>query len=213
MALNIGASGTIKPYVKYNAKADKWFVRAEGGGDLEIARPTFLLDLANIRTGWLRFQEGQAPDRIIDPSLDQVAPRPDDTFKRGFVVMAFSPKNFGGAVEFASASIHASNAIRDVYAAFEEQSGKAENRGKVPVIACTGADAMKDKYGTNYRPRLELVRWADRPAELPNVSPVDDKEVWKGAAPSPASGQARSGAHVPPPAAKPASDPTHETDF
>lgn len=55
MALNIGASGVIRPYVKYNAKSDKWFVRGEGGGDLEIARPTFLLDLANIRTGWLHF--------------------------------------------------------------------------------------------------------------------------------------------------------------
>ena len=40
MALNIGASGVIRPYVKYNAKSDKWFVRGEGGGDLEIARPT-----------------------------------------------------------------------------------------------------------------------------------------------------------------------------
>ena len=38
MALNIGASGIIRPYVKYNAKSDKWFIRAEGGGDLEIAR-------------------------------------------------------------------------------------------------------------------------------------------------------------------------------
>ena len=92
MALNIGASGVIRPYVKYNAKSDKWFIRAEGGGDLEIARPAFLLDLANIRTGWLRFQEGQAPERLIDPALDKVAPVPGEGFKRGFVVMAFSPK-------------------------------------------------------------------------------------------------------------------------
>jgi hypothetical protein len=28
MGLNIGGSGIIKPYVKYNAKADKWFVRS-----------------------------------------------------------------------------------------------------------------------------------------------------------------------------------------
>ena len=167
MALNIGASGIIRPYVKYNAKSDKWFIRAEGGGDLEIARPTFLLDLANIRTGWLRFQEGQAPERLIDPALDKVAPTPGEGFKRGFVVMAFSPKFFGGAVEMASASIHVSNAIRDVYAVFEEQSGRTENRGKVPVIACTGADAMKDKYGTNYRPKLELTKWGRSPGGIP----------------------------------------------
>ena len=27
MALNIGGSANLKNYVKYNAKADKWFVR------------------------------------------------------------------------------------------------------------------------------------------------------------------------------------------
>jgi hypothetical protein len=29
MALNIGASGIIRPYVKYNAKSDKWFIRKQ----------------------------------------------------------------------------------------------------------------------------------------------------------------------------------------
>ena len=210
MPLNIGGSGIAKPYVKYNAKADKWFVRAPDGGDQEVPRPTFLLDLKNIRTGWLRFREGQAPERVIDPTLDRPAPSPGQDFKRGFVVMAFSQKFFGGAVEFASASIHLSNAIRDVYAAYEEQSGKAENRGKVPVIACTGSEPMKDKYGTNYRPKLEIVKWVDRPSELPDASPVNEDDVWKGG-PAP---QAAPAQHVPPPAAKtPASDPALETEF
>ena len=53
-SLNIGADGSFKPYVKYNAKADKWFVPSEGD-DLEIDRPTFAADFANIRTGWLCF--------------------------------------------------------------------------------------------------------------------------------------------------------------
>ena len=210
MPLAIGASGVIKPYVKYNSKADKWFVRAEGGGDQEIARPTFLMDLANIRTGWLRFLEGQAPERVIDPSLDRTAPNPGQGFKRGFVVNCFSPKFFGGLVELASASIHTSNAVRDVYAVFEEQAGAVENRGKVPLIACTGSAPMKDQYGTNYRPKLEVVRWVERPAELPDASPVEDDEVWKGAPPqsSPATPS-----HVPPPAARPAADPALQTDF
>lgn len=210
MPLQIGGSGTVKPYVKYNAKADKWFVRSPEGGDMEIARPMFLLDLKNIRTGWLRFREGQAPERLIDPSLDRVAPSPGEDFKRGFVVSAFSQKFFGGAVEFSSASIHLSNAVRDLYAAFEEQSGLPENRGKVPVVACTGADPMKDKYGTNYRPRLELVKWADRPAEFPDSSPIEDVDVWKGGAPA----QPAAAAHVPPPAARTsARDPALETEF
>ncbi|MDE2284738.1 MAG: hypothetical protein KGK33_09010 [Hyphomicrobiales bacterium] len=213
MGLNIGGSGIIKPYVKYNAKADKWFVRSPEGGDQEIARPTFLLDLKNVRTGWLRFREGQAPERVIDPSLDRSAPNPGEDFKRGFVVTAFSPKFFGGAVEFSSASIHLSNSMRDLYAAFEEQSTKPENRGKVPVVACTGSEPMKDKYGTNYRPHLEIVKWVDRPAELADESPVDDAEVWKGAAPAASTAAPRAAQHVAPPAPKPAADPLAEPLF
>ena len=209
MNLNIGGSGIIKPYVKYNAKADKWFVRSPEGGDQEIARPTFLLDLKNIRTGWLRFREGQAPERVIDPSLDRAAPSPGEDFKRGFVVTAYSPKFFGGAVEFSSASIHLSNAIREVYAAFEEDGAKTENRGKVPVVACTGSEPMKDKYGTNYRPKLEIVKWVDRPADLEDESPVDDADVWKGTAPT----AAKPAQHVAPPAQKPAAEPLSEPLF
>jgi hypothetical protein len=208
MTLNIGGSGVTRPFVKFNAKADKWFVRSPEGGDQEIARPTFLLDLKNIRTGWLRFREGQAPERVIDPSLDRAAPSPGEDFKRGFVVTAFSPKFFGGAVEFSSASIHLSNTIREVYAAFEEDGAKTENRGKVPVIACTGSEAMRDKYGTNFRPKLEIVKWVDRPADLEDESPVDDADVWKGAAPA-----AKPAHHVAPPAQKPAAEPLSEPLF
>ena len=209
MGLNIGGSGIIKPYVKYNAKADKWFVRSPEGGDQEIARPTFLLDLKNIRTGWLRFREGQAPERVIDPSLDRAAPSPGEDFKRGFVVTAYSPKFFGGAVEFSSASIHLSNAIREIYAAFEENGAKTENRGKVPVVACTGSEPMKDKYGTNYRPKLDIVKWVDRPADFADESPVDDVDVWKGTALA----AAKPAQHVAPPPAKPAAEPLSEPLF
>ena len=49
----------------------------------------------------------------MDPSIDRAAPFPGEGFKRGFVMMVYSPKFFGGAAEFASASIHLSNAIKD----------------------------------------------------------------------------------------------------
>jgi hypothetical protein len=94
MPLNIGATGSIKPYVKFNAKADKWFAKGETG-DVEIGRPTFIADLANIATGWLNFKEGQAPERAIDPSHDRAAPCPGEGFKRGFVLAVYSQNFFG----------------------------------------------------------------------------------------------------------------------
>jgi hypothetical protein len=209
--LNIGGTDTLKPWAKFNSKADKWFVRGPEGGEAEIQRPTFIIDLKNIATGWFRFAQGRAPERRIDPSLEHVAPSPGEGFKRGFVVMCFSPKFFGGAVEMSSASLHLSNSIRDIYAKFKDEEGKPENRGKLPVVACVGSDAMKDKHGLNYRPRFELIKFADRPSELPDASPVDDADVWKGATPATKPAQ-----HVAPPpatAAKPAHDPAIETEF
>lgn len=210
MSLNIGGSGVVKPFCKYNAKADKWFVRGADGEDAEIPRPTFVIDFDNIATGWLRFREGQAPERLMDPSLDQPAPSPGEGFKRGFVVMAFSPKFFGGAAEFASASIHLANAIKEIYAQYEND--RAAHAGQLPVVSCTGSQTMKDRYGVNYRPTLQIVKWVDRPADLPAESPVDAADIWRGGGATP--GSAKTPAqHVPPPAPKPAADPLAEALF
>ena len=124
--------------------------------------------------------------------------------------MAYSPKFFGGAAEFASASIHLSNAIKDVYAQYEAE--RASNAGKLPVIACSGSQAMKDRYGTNYRPIFAIVQWVERPADLPNVSPVDASDVWQGgsAAPAPTKVAAQ---QVPPPAPKSPANPLTEAVF
>ncbi|MGB6538636.1 MAG: hypothetical protein WBF58_22055, partial [Xanthobacteraceae bacterium] len=145
MPLQIGGSGTGKPFCKYNAKADKWFVRGPEGADLEVQRPAFVIDLDNIATGWLLFREGQAPERVMDPSIEQPAPSPGEGFKRGFVVTTFSPKFFGGIAEFAGTSVHLSNAIKDVYAQYETE--RANHQGELPVVACTGSEAIKDRYG------------------------------------------------------------------
>jgi hypothetical protein len=96
------------------------------------------------------------------------------------------------------------NALRELYAHFERE--RASHPGQVPVIACTGSESMKDRYGVNYKPTLELVKWVDRPAELPDASPVEPSEVWQGASVATARPQAM---HVPPPQPAPADDLAH----
>ena len=70
---------------------------------------------------------------------------------------------------------------------------------------------MKDKHGTNYRPRLVIAQWVDRPNDLPNVSPVEADEVWRGGA-TQASAKAPA-EHVPPPASVAAPGPLTQTMF
>jgi hypothetical protein len=171
MALNIGSNGNGKPYCKYNAKAGAWFVRGSEGEEKEVKDPSFVADFDNIATGWLRFREGQAPERVMDPSLDRMAPDPGEGFKRGFVLMVYSPKYFGGAAEFASPSILLADAIKDLHAQYVARRGA--HPGKLPVIACTGSQAVKTRHGTNYRPTVSIVDWVDRPDDLPGSNPVD----------------------------------------
>lgn len=165
MTLNIGGTANSNPYFKYSAKSDKWFVRSPDGQDKEIGLPTFAADLANIETGWFKFDDGRPPERVMDPSLQQPAPCPGDKFRRGFVLQAFSPKYFGGLAEIISTSIHLSNVIRDIYAQFAKEQDA--HPGKVPLLSCTGSQPMKDRHGTNYRPVIVIINWVERPPEMP----------------------------------------------
>ena len=89
MSLDIG-SGSGRPYVKYNAKAGRWYARGDNGQDVEIQAPTCIIDFDNIATGWFLFRENQAPDRAIDPAKGIRAVQPTPEHKRGFVVMCYN---------------------------------------------------------------------------------------------------------------------------
>lgn len=163
MALNFGtAPSDFLPYLKFNAKAGRFYKR-ENDMDVEVEKPTFVADFANLQTGWFCYAEGQAPSITLDPSLEVIAPKPSDKHKRGFKVEIFA-KQVGGLVEFASASMHACKAIGEVYDAYE--AGKAANAGKLPVIACTSVQPQKDKLGTNYKPVFEITKWVEKPVEF-----------------------------------------------
>lgn len=175
MALNITSTGggDIKPYVKFNSKADKWFVKKEGAEEVEeIARPTFVADFTNIKTGWFHYAEGQAPNIVLDPSLQTPAAKPSDLHKRGFQVDLYSKNTFGGVAVMTGASMHLCNAFNELYEAYE--AGLADNKGKLPVVECAGSTPMKDKYGTNYKPTLKIVKWVDRPTELAGTSTEEE---------------------------------------
>ena len=166
--LNIGSNGSSRPYCKYNAKSGRWSRQGENGEDIDIANPTFIADMANIETGWMRFREGQAPDRILDASLQETAAKPTEAdFKRGFILILYSKQYFGGAVELSSCSLHLCNAVNDAFTIY--MAGRDGYPGQVPVFSCTGVVPSKDKFGTNYRPILQLMKWTPRPAELPDL--------------------------------------------
>ena len=169
--LDIGATGEFSPYLKFNAKTPKWSWRSEDS-EIDLDQPRFAIDLANIQTAWVRFDEGAAPDRAIDPSPRNRAERPSERHKRGFIVRVYGRNAFKGAGEWSSNAVGVCNAVRELYRAFKAQA--LGHPGEVPIIAVTGMDSFKSRYGTNYSPQLTITAWIKRPAELPDepVVPV-----------------------------------------
>lgn len=191
---NPSAGGDFKTYLKFNGKAGRWYTKEDkpDAAEFEVTNMTAVFDMDSLRTGWFLFAAGSAPDKQFDPSLSQAAPKPGESYKRGFELDVFSEKNLLGVREFSSTAGIVIEAMNELYDAWV--ASKADNPGKLPVVKCAGVSPVTSKHGTNYKPAFEIVSWADRPAEL-------------GAAPAPAQAPAPSPtkappAHTPPPAAK-----------
>lgn len=174
MPLNLSVSdGEFVPYLKYNAKAGRFYVKPEGAtSDIEIMNPLLAFDMENIKTGWLYYAEGSGPEKLWDPSLSQMAPRPPGPkkFKRGFEVMVYGNAIIPGTQkklglrEFSSTAGNVITAILNMYADYE--AGAKANVGMIPVYACEGVKPINGAYGTNYEPMFTLKTWVPR-AKVP----------------------------------------------
>lgn len=169
MPLNLQASdGDFMPFIKYNAKAGRWYIREDGkDGDQEVVNPVLAFDMGGIKTGWLFYTEGVGPEKVWDPSPSVAAQKPAGprAFKRGFEVVVYGDprSNAGrniGVREFSSTAGSMISPVLEMYAEYEK--GAAVNAGKVPVFACTGVKPITGKHGTNYSPIFKLVRWEPR---------------------------------------------------
>lgn len=161
-----GDGEDFKVYVKYNAKAGRWYTKEdkEGAEEFEVADMTAVFDFANLKTGWFLFAPGVAPVKQLNENMRHWAVKPSPDFKQGFQVNVFSQKNLLGLREFAStagAVIDAMNAVYDDYA--DAPEAKA---GKLPVVRCETVKPIVSKHGTNYSPVLRIVSWVARPAEF-----------------------------------------------
>lgn len=169
MPLNLSVGdGDFVPYLKYNAKAGRFYVKPEGASEeIEIVNPVVAFDMANIRTGWLYYAEGSGPEKIWDPSPTQMAARPPGPkkFKRGFEVMVYGNTVLPGGKklglrEFSSTAGNVIGSILHMHAAYE--AGLGENAGKVPVFKCTNVKPITGAYGVNYEPQFDLISWVER---------------------------------------------------
>jgi hypothetical protein len=157
------------PIFKYNAKAGRWS-HSQDKEETEIENPTFVIDFKNAAMGWALFQEKQAPERIFDPAPGVKAIKTNDKQKRCLMALCYATESFTGVAEFCATSLHLLRAIKEIHAEYKQRG--VDDEAKLPIVKCTGTAAQKDKFGTNYRPKLKITGYVDRPSELPDEHPA-----------------------------------------
>ena len=187
MPLNLTtADADFTPYIKYNAKAGRFYIRPQGSpSDVEIVNPRLVFDMANIKTGYLFYAEGSGPEKVWDPSPTQMAAKPPGPrkFKRGFEVMVFGGDDIPGIGklglrELSSTASNVITAILKMHAEYERDAPK--NPGKVPFFRCTGVLPVAGAFGTNYEPEFKLMGWVER-AKIPAFDEALEREGVVGA--------------------------------
>lgn len=182
MPLNLSVGdGEFVPFIKYNAKAGRFYVKgADGGPEVEVEKPRLVFDMANIRTGWIYYADNAGPEKVWDPSHTEAAPRPNgpQKWKRGFEVTVVGADNIPGVGklgvrEFSSTAGNTIASILQMHAEYE--AGMAANPGKVPFYVCTGVKPISGHYGTNYEPLFRLQGWVDR-AKIPDLDAQPEKK-------------------------------------
>lgn len=171
MPLNLrSSSGAFVPFLKYNAKAGRFYARFKDvQGDVELPVPIRLaFDFEHIQTGWVRFnQQGGPPEVLWDPTLEQEAEPPSDKHRRGFRVLVYGTQQVAGArnerIGVREIMANSGVFIESINAMYGEyEASKASNQGEVPVFQCARTESVKGVHGINYRPIFTLDRWVAR---------------------------------------------------
>lgn len=215
MALGIQTTGggEFRQRINYNAKSGR-MTRTDRSQDssgswvnneVDITdRAKFVADMPNLRVGWVYFS-ATGPQKVMAKIGDPIPPRPDTVvdgkpaFKQGVELTVVLHKDAADGQDAvreitinSMIALSAIDALHDAYLAANESRA-----GKLPVVAFTGAKAVKTKHGTNYEPQFQIVSWVDRPPALTgDAAPAASASAPAPLSPPPA-------AVAPPPAAVP----------
>jgi len=179
------SGGDIRPIVKWDARAGKFFLveRVQGVGGWETVQnevegPTFLVDMDSLEIGFVAFNP--APDfRLVlqsdaesgaasypeQPSADH---RP--TFRVNIKMKADQAPN-DPLRSFGSQAVSVRGSFSDLHTAYE--AAKGEHEGEMPVVRISGSTAIKSSANgsTNYAPNFEILAWQTVPEDVTAARP------------------------------------------
>jgi hypothetical protein len=144
------------------------------GEDVDLKQAVF--DLLNIKTGWISFAQGMAPEVVWDNGAKAPRPHTDAEWKRGFEVEVYAPKTFGDEAPrtFMTSATGACMGLQALYVEYEAQ--REGKDGQVPLCKFNGGESIKVGKGSTSIPQLSISKWIERPDALRNraaAAPVE----------------------------------------
>ena len=172
-------SGDYTPLVKFDARAGRMFRvdRAQDSGgnwmtDQVDITSSFaaVFDLDSVQVGWAHFVAGVAPSFAIVPLGAPLPAKPSENHKQVFKITLKLGKECGGDVrELASQAKVVIGAVDTLHNQFTAE--RAAHPGQLPVVRIASTMPVKSsgkgQTSTNYAPVFEIVKWVDRPADMP----------------------------------------------
>lgn len=193
MALGLSTETTSSEdfigYVQYDARAGRFFRpdrTQNSAGEWETNKEeitngfTAVMDLENIKVGWILYNTGAAPSYHMVKIGDPLPTQPSDKHKQGFLMELKLGKAAGG--EHRTFSHTAKVVLGPIDALHTEyEAAKKDNPGKLPVVSLVKTLSVTsgsgDKKSTNYSPVFQIDRWVDRPAELGGAGDATQQEA------------------------------------
>ena len=168
--------GDFLPYINWGSQAVQWS-KKEGEGMVTFQPTTAIFDIENIKVGWIKMEQGQAPIKILEhykatpPAMPAEKTtnkqgREVNAYQKGFSVNVLLGKDFGEdrLFEFSTSQKGSLEAVAGLLEAYE--TGKDANQGKVPVVTFSGHTHKVMGKGSTNIPNLAITSWVDRPVEM-----------------------------------------------
>lgn len=175
--IDTGSSGSAGPFLSWQAKESndgaipgRNFVLREQGERTVVTdafKAGVIFDITTLKTGWCYSTgaAGQAPQWKWNASISRYEPSPGDGWKKGLSIRIALNKDTAATLEQSSAAIM--SMLGDLGSYLRQSDAQAQlAAGKLPVVKLVGTEKVDSRMGTTFVPKIEVVKWADRPAVL-----------------------------------------------
>ena len=135
-----------------------------------------VFDLAHAEAGWAYFEDGQAPDFLMEPIGKPLPQRPSKDHRQGVRLrLMLSTKAAGGTERVREVTTTAKSVMRGLEALYDAWlAGRERNSGMTVLVRLAGVKPVvlksRGQKSTIYEPTFEVVRWVEISGRIRDAS-------------------------------------------